>query len=345
VGSGFFVCYQDGVARPKLSHLNCDGPWQIRASQAIVPLQPGTRSIRVYSSGGGHVVLDLVGYITGPNSGASATGLFVPAAAPQRRLDTRVVNGLGWMPEGWTVEASLPAGVSAAAAVWNLAVAQASVPGYLSMYPARTLRPKSAQICVQAIGQTSNSHSWSRVSSSGSAIYAASGGAVIADYAGYFVGTPAARTTSAVANRSPAIGPPYTLEIPRIGLSMPVDLGSSSIVDYGYGWIMPGSVNVGENGYVIVFAHRTTGAGPFRYLHYLDAGDEVTLVDGFGKRWVHRVNRTSITGSSNYSIINGVLASPTPGISLVACSKSNGTPTSLQYRIVVSAAREFIIVP
>jgi hypothetical protein len=344
-GGGYFVCHQDGTAPPFISHMNCDSAWQVRSSQAIVPVGPGTRWLRITSSGGGHLVAEIVGYITGPSSPLGSDGLFVPAAAPSRQIDTRQINGLGWMPENWSVEVQVPAGVVGQAAVWNIAVAQASNPGFITLFPARTPRPPISQLHAQFNGQTANSHTWSRISPFGSSMFSAAGGALIADFAGHFVGAPAAATTGPLVNVSPVAYPPYTLEVPALGLSMPVTTGGSSIVDYGYGWIMPGSTNVGENGYVVVFAHRTDAGGPFRYIHYLGAGDEMYLVDGTGKRWLYRVTNENITGSASTSIMNAVGYATPPALSLVACSRADGTPTSLSYRLVVSGGRQFTVVP
>ena len=47
----------------------------------------------ITSHGGGHVIVDLVGWFTGESAERSAAGLFVPQA-PQRLLDQRIV-GLG----------------------------------------------------------------------------------------------------------------------------------------------------------------------------------------------------------------------------------------------------------
>ncbi len=342
---GYFVCHQDGTPAPYISHLNCDGELQVRASQAIVPLNPGTRAVRVSSSSGGHMVADVVGYITGPDSALSGDGLFVPAASPSRQLDTRLVAGLGWMPENYTVEAPLPAGVSAMAAVWNIAVAQASNPGFITTYPARTNRPPVSQLNTQYGGQTANSHTWQRTSVYGASLFSGSGGGIIADFAGHFTGQPAAVTTGPPVNINPVAYPPYTLEVPALGLSMPVDVGGAGIVDYGYAWMMPGSTNLGENGYMVLFAHRTTGAGPFRYINYLSTGDEVALIDGTGKRWIYTVRRSDVTGSSSSAIFDAVARARVPAVSLVACSKLNGTPTSLSYRLIVSASRVFTVVP
>ena len=82
---GYFTAFPDGP-RPLTSTLNVATPNSTRASTAIVPI--ANRNMRVYSSGGGNLVVDLVGYFTGPSAERSTNGLFVPTS-PKRRLDTR----------------------------------------------------------------------------------------------------------------------------------------------------------------------------------------------------------------------------------------------------------------
>ena len=344
---GWFVGHQDGSPRPFISHLNCDSGWQVRASQAVVPLPSATRQIRVSSSSGGHLVVDVVGYITGPTSPVGTDGLFVPSSVPTRQLDTRQVPSLGRMPAGWTVEAPLPVGLFAAqSAVWNVAITQTLAPGFVTTFAARTNRPSIAQLGVQTANQTVNSHTWARTSSAGISLYQSGGGAVLADMAGYFIGPAATPTTGKLTNVvSPAPAPPYTLTIPRLGLSMRMSEGSNSVVDAGQGWIMPGSGRAGENNAIVVFAHRTSAGGPFRYINLLVGGDELTLTDAAGKRYVYRVARHEVTGTTAASIVGAVNKQPAPSLSLVACSKLDGSATSLSYRLVVTAGREFIVVP
>lgn len=344
--TGFLVVHQEGTPRPDAAHLNCDAPWQTRGSQTVVPLWGATRRIAVYSSGGGHVLADVVGYITGATSPPGGDGLFVPAPVPLRQLNSNQVTGLGSMRPGWIAEAPLPAGVSASAAAWNVALVGAHHPGALTAYPARTITPRVGQVYANASGATLSSHSWARASSAGLALTTTSGGAVIADYAGYFTGPPAVKTSAAPVNVTPAPpAPPYTLTVARIGLTLYSDTGGTWLADAGNGWIWPGSVNAGDSGAVVIFAHRTDAGGPFRYINLIRPGDEMVLIAASGKRYVYRMQAAAITGSSEASILRAVDAAPVPSLSLVACSKTDGTPTSLLYRLVVTGTLEYPIIP
>lgn len=345
-GRSYLTAHQEGVARPFVSHLNFDQPGQVRGSQVIVPLPNPTRRVNVYTSGGGHVLADIVGYITGPSSPVSTDGLFVPAIVPSRQLDTRTIPWLAYMAPNWVAEAAVPTGVTAAAAAWNVALVNTQQPGWMTAYPTRIPRPPVGQVYSTFPGTVASSHAWVRVSQAGIALSPTSGGAVVADYAGYFTGTPLTVQQARPVN-SPAVfpAPPYTLSIPRLGLTMAVDTGSISLPDYGIGWIWPGSVLPGQQGSISVFAHRTDAGGVFRYINALRPGDEMTLIAANGKRYVFRMTQSAITGSSEASILGAVWATPLPSLSLIACSKTDGTPTSLKYRLVVSGVLEFQIIP
>lgn len=345
--AGFLVANQEGTPRPDVAHLNCDGPWQTRGSQTVVPLWGATRRLVVTTTGGGHVLADVVGYITGAGSPSGGDGLFVPAPVPTRQLHSGQVSGLGSMPSGWVAEAPLPAGVtaSASAAAWNVALVGAHNSGALTAYPARTIAPRLGQVYANAGGATLSSHTWTRASSVGLALSSTSGGAVVADYAGFFTGPAAVKTTAAPVNVMPTYpAPPYTLSVPRIGLSLYSALGGTWLADAGHGWIWPSSVNAGDRGTVVIFAHRTDAGGPFRYINLIRPGDEMVLTAG-SKRYVYRMRAAAITGSSEASILRAVDASPVPSLSLVACTKTDGTPTSLLYRLVVTGTLEYPIIP
>lgn len=344
--AGFLVVHQEGTPRPDSAHLNCDAPWQTRGSQTVVPFWGPNRRIAVYTSGGGHVLVDVVGYITGASSPPGGDGLFVPATVPTRQLNSNQAGGLGNMYPGWIAEAPLPVGVTASAAAWNVALVGARQPGALTAYPARTAAPRVGHVYANASGATLSSHSWSRVSTLGLAVTTTSGGAVIADYAGYFTGPPALKTVAAPVNVMPTFPPPpYTLSVPRIGLTLYSALGGTWLADAGHGWVWPSSVNAGDRGAVVIFAHRTDAGGPFRYINLIRPGDEMVLTAAGGKRFVYRMQAAAITGSSESSILRAVDAAPVPSLSLVACSKTDGTPTSLLYRLVVTGTLEYPIIP
>ncbi len=107
---GFFTCYPLDAAGPsETSNLNVNGPGQTRAAAAVVKVTTvgGVRGFKVWSYGGGHVIVDVAGYYTGPASANASDGLFVPMA-PQRILDTRKPGAMGRLWPGWMVETAIP---------------------------------------------------------------------------------------------------------------------------------------------------------------------------------------------------------------------------------------------
>ena len=75
----------NGTATPT-SFMNPDGSGDPLAAFVIAPLTAD--GLTIHATSGGHVIVDLIGWFTGPSAASSADGLFVPIS-PTRRLDTR----------------------------------------------------------------------------------------------------------------------------------------------------------------------------------------------------------------------------------------------------------------
>ena len=116
------------------SNLNIDAPGQTRSNFAVVPLgADGT--ISLYATGGGHLVVDLLG--TFVPQGASAGGRFVPLATPERVLDTRASGAP--VRSGTAAAVPWPASIDRAttsALVVTVTGTGASSEGWLQAYPA-----------------------------------------------------------------------------------------------------------------------------------------------------------------------------------------------------------------
>ena len=150
-------------------------------------------------------------------------------------------------------------------------------------------------------------------------------------------------TTAAPVEEQSPVDPdavPWTLSIPAIGVSGRVEGGddSNAIVDRGLIWHWTGTGTMAQNSHVVVFAHRTSKGGLFRNIHQLDAGDTIVITTVDGRSFSYAVTGSSVVEPDARSIFGA--ASQTPGrtVSLVACSRLDGTPTSLDYRIVVNAS-------
>ncbi len=326
---------------PNASNLNIAGRGQTAAGQAIVKLTPGLLAFDVFAEpgGGGHLIIDVAGWFTGAADPVTIDGLFVPLV-PTRTLDTRGPYSYGRTFARWTVEFPLPSGVAAQAAAINLTATNTRGEGYFTAYPARTPLPLASNLNATRIGQTIANHAIVRVSTAGIAVYTYTGGHIIADVAGYYLGPPAATTFAPPVNVVPPPSPlPYILDAPGAAIEgLEVEEGvDDAIVDQGLAGHWPGTGLAGEDAHMVLFAHRTAHGGPFRYLHLLNIDDELTMTGADGRVHTYRVARVEVTGKDATSILNAAYAIPGPTLSLVACTQPNLLPTSLLYRIVVTA--------
>ena len=243
LGAGFWSIYPTGAAlgpdgRPATSNLNIARAGETRAVQAIVPVG-ADRTVRVFSFGGGHAIVDVYGYITGPSTPAGTNGLFVPLPSPVRFADTRTAanNPLGPLPEalypGWTMEVPIlgrggvPAAASLVAATTTYV--QATTPGFLTAYPAGTPLPNVSVVNATFAGQVVANHTTIPVAARGVAVYSSSGGHVLVDVAGYFTGAAQASALPPPNNVVPA-GHTSCRAIVHIGDSTSVGLISPTVL-------------------------------------------------------------------------------------------------------------------
>jgi hypothetical protein len=341
---GYFTCYPLDASEPsETSNLNVNGPDQTRAAAAVVKVTTvgGVRGFKVWSYGGGHVIVDVAGYYTGPASANASDGLFVPMP-PQRILDTRKPGAIGRLWPAWMVETAIPdpARTGAQAIVANVTAVDARGAGWFTVLAARTPMQVVSNVNVVAEHDNVPNHVISRISTAGLAVYSQSGAHVIVDMAGYFTGTPATPTEAPYVNPPPpVIGPPWLLNIPRLGVSSWV-YGSHNpyaIVDSGHSWHWTGTGSMGEFAHVSVFAHRTTHGGIYRNIHMLDPGDEMFIDTEDNRRYRYRMTRRDLTNGVTNNILTATRQTEGPSLSLIACTLPNFQPTSTAYRIIVTA--------
>ena len=340
-GPGFWTGFPAGGTQPDSSSVNTDAAKQTRANQAILPIGTvaGVRGIDVFSSSGGHLVVDVAGYFSGPTDAPAATGLFVPNA-PYRTLDTREL-AIGRLYAGWTVEFGYAGLAQSQAVVVNLTATQTRRAGYFTGYPARTVRPLASNLNASYSNQTIANHAILRTSTAGVAVYTQGGAHLVVDVAGYFIGQPAQAVLPAPINIVPPPTPPaalpYILDIPKLARTGTVVEGiGKNIVDSGFIGHWPGTGFAGEQSHMVLFGHRTEHGGFFRYLDQVGPGDEITLSTGDGRVFHYRYDRRDLTDSTPSAIYNVGLQSPLPSVSVVACSKPNFLPTDVRFRIVVT---------
>lgn len=348
-GWGFLTCYPFGqIDVPDSSNLNVDGANQTRAAAAVVPIGAATagRGFNIWTYGGGHVIVDLLGYFTGDESEISSTGLFVPAV-PQRIVDTRKPEPRRlW--HNWMLESPAPgvSAIQASSLVLNVTAVDALGWGYLSVAPARTYRwtpsvyPDTSSLNYTERGATVANQVVTRITEdTGFSVYSYQGCHVLADYFGYFTGTPRQPSVAAPSNPAPqSIGPEWQLSIPKINHRTTVRDGDSiAVTDAGDTWHWSGTGDMGQSANVAVFAHRTDAGGSFHNLHLLTAGDTVEVSTTDGRLFTYEVVERHLTSDDRDEILAATRSLSTTSISLIACSRANFLPTSLAYRIIVNA--------
>jgi hypothetical protein len=185
---GFLVAQPAGAPTASTSFLNYNGTGQAVASAVIVPTSP--EGFTITTSGGGHVVVDLLGWFTGDSASESSDGLFVPVP-PTRLLDTRVQRPRVW--PGGTVELThdFP---SAASLVTNVTVTQPDRRGFVTAHPAGVERPNTSTVNPATLDHTLANMAISRTSTRGLAYYGLAGTDLVVDATGYFTGDPVAAT-------------------------------------------------------------------------------------------------------------------------------------------------------
>lgn len=178
-GPGFFTAYGAGD-RPLASTGNADAAGQTRA---VFTLVPAADTVRVFTQSGAHVVVDLVGYVTGPSADEGTDGL-LDVDAPRRVLDTRATGRP--LAAGATTGVPSPA---AGAAVWaTVTTVDAPAAGFLTAWAAGTARPATSTVNASAPRQIVANAAVVQLSDRGLAVFAHPGGHVVVDVAGVFLG-------------------------------------------------------------------------------------------------------------------------------------------------------------
>lgn len=237
---GFWQVFPKGTPAPATSNLNSPaGPSAAIANQAIVTVD-ATGSISIFSERGGDLLIDLVGTYTGTGATDTTAGLFVALTAPTRIVDTRnpALNPLGGTTRP-APKSSFEVGVATnpaigradiSAVVLNATDVDALVAGFITVGTAGAsdpaTPPTTSTMNVVRPGQTLANHAIVPVSGRGFSMFTEPGGHLLADLAGYFLGTPAAMPYAARAN--PAAPTCSTLNVGYADTAVgPIITGSS----------------------------------------------------------------------------------------------------------------------
>jgi hypothetical protein len=177
-----------GTPLATTSFLNLDDSGTAVAASVIAPVSPD--GFVIWSSGGGHVVVDVLGWFTGPSAAESTDGLFVPLD-PSRALDTR--RTAPRIHPGGTIEIRSPI-ADAAALATNVAAVRADRRGHVTAHPARTPLPPTSTVNPGFWNHTVANFAITTTSTHGVAYRSHAGTDLIVDVVGWFTGTPVAAT-------------------------------------------------------------------------------------------------------------------------------------------------------
>ncbi|MBK5332495.1 MAG: CAP domain-containing protein [Ilumatobacteraceae bacterium] len=198
-GAGFVTEFPAGRVMPTSSILNVDQANQTRAAAGIFPVSGS--GVALYVSGGGHIVVDLLGYFTGPSAAAGTDGLFT-AYDPTRLLDTRLASPLGngtpLYPGGGLELASSQGGSVA----YNLTSVDGAS-GFVTAFPAGTARPATSTVNSVGAGDIVANFAITQVSNRGLGFYSLAQTHLVADLSGWFSGPSAVATQAPPANTPP----------------------------------------------------------------------------------------------------------------------------------------------
>ena len=187
VGAGYLRAQATGVTGLTTSNGNYV-PGLASGTLSIVPVgADGT--ISVFTSNSTHLVVDLMGWISGPTSTPGTDGLLVPVS-PSRLYDSRVSAGIhvaGTERAIQVVGGIVPAGASAVS--MNLTSDASFGAGYLTVHPADRSLPLISNLNYPALVPQANA-GMVRVSSDGALnTFVNRTTHVIIDLNGYFTGT------------------------------------------------------------------------------------------------------------------------------------------------------------
>ena len=332
-GTGFWTAFPLGESRPNASNLNIDRPGQTRAGQAIVLLS-GVAAFNVYSQGGGHLIVDVAGWFTGETAALTTDGLFLPSN-PTRLVDSRssfVMPTWG----GSTLEFPVygPGGQVSAVAV-NITGTQSMNVGFVTAFPSGVSRPQASNLNVDRWDQTIANHAVVRASTRGISLFTQHGLHLIADLNGWYLGPPSAAFLPPPIN--PFYGPASarSLHVNNIGLATAVGTGTNldAVANLGIAATWNGAAELATPGNIVLFGHRTTHGGPFRYINEVPIGGSISLIGDDGHSYNYTVVRQDVT-APNFNVINNIgIRSGMATVQLVACTP----PGSVRFRHVTTA--------
>jgi hypothetical protein len=189
IGYGYFAVHAAGTSRPEASVLNTDSAGQTRAAGVIVPVSAA--GFDVYSSAGGHLIVDIAGWFTGPSAPESAEGLLM-LVDPVRVMDTGSDGRERFWPDGSQAVDTAAVTGQASAVVANVTMTDTAGWGFVTGFPAQTAKPPISTLNVDGSNQTVANMAVVPSGTSGLYLHSSTTSQVIVDVVGWFTGDPVA---------------------------------------------------------------------------------------------------------------------------------------------------------
>jgi peptidoglycan hydrolase-like protein with peptidoglycan-binding domain len=237
---GFWTVWPHTSPRPEASNLNVDENQFLAGNVTpnLVTVPVGSDGVvDIYGSGGGNVIVDLLGYYTPAESATS--GRFEPLATPTRVLDTR---GVATFAAGETRAFTVPGAAGASAVAVNL-TSVTNVAGFWQVYAQGSPAPATSNLNSPAgFSAAIANQAIVTVDAAGAiSIYSERGGDLLIDLVGIYTGASAPSSTTGlfvpmttptrvVDTRSAALNPLGGTTRPSIKSSFEVPVASNPVI-------------------------------------------------------------------------------------------------------------------
>ena len=253
-GTGYWTVWPHTSPRPEASNLNVDELQSLARNNIpnLVTVPVGADGVvDVYSSAGGNVIVDLLGYYTAADT--ATAGRFVPLAAPTRVLDTRNVSTF---QAGESRNFTVPGAAGASAVAVNV-TAVTGTPGYWQVYPQGGAQPATSNLnSPPGFGAVAANQAIVTVDAAGGiTIFSEAGGDLIIDLVGTYTGSAAPSDTAGLF--VPMTSPTRIVDT-RVAALNP--LGGTTRAQPGWRFDVPVSTNpsIGRSDVSAVVLNATT---------------------------------------------------------------------------------------
>jgi hypothetical protein len=184
--AGYVTVWPSGLARPVVSNLNIERAGQSIANQVIVPVG-ADGAVSLFTDRGTHLIADVAGWYTDASELAGTSGLFLPQE-PTRVVDTRLPTRFSpaYKPKA-RESAYYGAEGFVSGVLANVTMAEATAPGFVTVFPYDRSFPTASNINANNVGQTMANHVLTAVGLANQIQVFTSGGAeLIVDINGTF---------------------------------------------------------------------------------------------------------------------------------------------------------------